>query len=408
MSGYRAENIGRIIAEKRKEAGMTQEQLAQKLMITPQAVSKWENGVGLPDVTLIPQIAGALGISMDELFGVSGQARGNVPQTLFGLQLVCVEGDTAVYSNKSIETEQDGTVTFSDGSTADTKTNTVTNCGPGEARILSLHDIAPEALSSDGYERGTLVKTFCDTRSLSVYNGAMCEIEITRGNDGETVVEAEGSKLFLSRLELSVSGDTLTVNAQSGSNNNYAQNSRILIKVGYDRGNKLDARISGCGCIHAKTISYTDAACGISGSGSINVKDLDTCNVRISGSGDVATEDVRERLEVAISGSGDVACAHVRNVSVRIAGSGDLAVMNLDGSLEATIAGSGDICCSGGEVETLRVNINGSGSLACERLVVGDAEITVRGSGTIALGRIKGKSVERLSKNSELKVGQRG
>ena len=182
MSGYRAENIGRIIAEKRKEAGMTQEQLAQKLMITPQAVSKWENGVGLPDVTLIPQIAGALGISMDELFGVSGQARGNVPQTLFGLQLVCVEGDTAVYSNKSIETEQDGTVTFSDGSTADTKTNTVTNCGPGEARILSLHDIAPEALSSDGYERGTLVKTFFDTRSLSVYNGAMCEIEITRGN----------------------------------------------------------------------------------------------------------------------------------------------------------------------------------------------------------------------------------
>lgn len=407
MSGYRAENIGKIIAEKRKEAGMTQEQLAQKLMITPQAVSKWENGVGLPDLTLIPQIAGALGISMDELFGVSGQARGNVPQTLFGLQLVCVEGDTAVYSNKSIENEQDGTVTFSDGSTADTKTNTVTNCGPGEARILNLHDIAPMPVA-DSYERDTLVKTFCDTRSLSVFNGAMCEIEITRGNDGETVVEAEGSKLFLSRLELSVSGDMLTVNAQSGANNNDSQNSRILIKVGYDCGNKLEARISGFGCIHAKTISYTDAACAISGSGSINVKDLDTCNVRISGSGDVATEDVRERLEVAISGSGEVACAHVRNVSVRIAGSGDLAVMKLDGSLEASIAGSGNICCSGGEVETLRVNINGSGDLACERLVVGDADITVRGSGAISLGRIKGKSVERLSKNSELKVGQRG
>ncbi len=407
MSGYRAENIGRIIAEKRKAAGMTQEQLAQKLMITPQAVSKWENGVGLPDLTLIPQIAGALGVSMDELFGVSGQARGNVPQTLFGLQLVCVEGDTAVYSNKSIETEQDGTVMFSDGSTADTKTNTVINCGPGEARILNLHDIAPMP-AADSYERDVLTKVFCDTRSLAVFNGAMCEIEVVRGNDGETVVEAEGSKLFLSRLELSVSGDMLTVNAQSGANNNDSQNSRILIKVGYDAGGKFEGRISGCGCIHAKTISYTDAACAISGSGSINVKDLGTCNVRISGSGDVATEDVRERLEVAISGSGDVACAHVRNVSVRIAGSGDLAVMNLDGSLEATIAGSGDICCSGGEVDSLRVNVNGSGSLACERLVVGDAEITVRGSGTIALGRIKGKSVERLSKNSELKVGQRG
>lgn len=408
MNGYRAENIGKIIAEKRREAGMTQEQLAQKLMITPQAVSKWENGVGLPDLTMIPLIAGALGISMDELFGMSKPARVNIPQTLMGLQLVCVNGDAAVYSNKSIENETDGTVTFADGSTADTKTNTVINCGPGEVRILNLHDIAPEVLSADGCERDTLVKAFCGTRSLSVFNGAMCEIEVTRGNDGETVVEAEGSKRFLSRLELSVSGDTLTVNAQSGSNNNDSQNNRILIKVGYDKGEKFEGRISGCGCICAKTISYTDAACAISGSGSINVKDLDTCDVRISGSGDVATEDVRERLAVAISGSGDVACAHVRNVSVRISGSGDLAVMNLDGSLEATVAGSGDIACSGGEVDTLRVNVSGSGSLACERLVVGDADITIRGSGAIALGRIKGKSVEHLSKNSELKVGQRG
>ncbi len=407
MSGYRAENIGRIIAEKRKEAGMTQEQLAQKLMITPQAVSKWENGVGLPDLTMIPQIASVLGISPNELFGVSKQAQANLPQTFRGLQLVATDGNVAVYSNKSIEREQDGTVTFSDGSVADMKSNTVTNCGPGEVRIFALQDIAPMVVEG-GYERDALCKTFGETRSLSVFNGAMCEIEVIRGNDGETVVEAEGSKHFLSRLGLSVSGDMLTVNAQSGSNNNHPQNSRILIKVGYDKGGKFEGRISGCGCIDAKTISYANAECAISGSGSINVKDLQTCDVRISGSGDVATEDVTERLEVAISGSGDVACAHVRNVSVRIAGSGDLAVMNLDGSLEATIAGSGDICCSGGEVETLRINVSGSGSLACERLVVGDADITIRGSGTVALGRIKGKSVERLSKNSELKVGQRG
>jgi len=408
MSSYRAENIGKIIAEKRKEAGMTQEQLASKLMITPQAVSKWENGVGFPDLTLIPQIAGALGISMDELFGAGKQVRDHVPQTLAGLQLVATDGNAAVYSNKSVEREQDGTVTFSDGSVADMKTNTVINRGPGEARVYSLYDIAPVVSPSDSYERDVLTKVFCAMRSLSVYNGAMCEIEVVRGNDGETVVEAEGSKLFLSRLELSVSEDMLTVNAQSGSNNNQPQNNRILIKVGYDKGERFEGRISGWGYINAKTISYSNAECGISGSGSINVKDLETCDVRISGSGDVATEDVRERLEVAISGSGDVACAHVRNVSVRIAGSGNLAVMNLDGSLEATIAGSGDICCSGGEVETLRVNISGSGGLACERLVVGDAELTVRGSGTIALGRIKGKSVERLSKDSELRIGQRG
>ncbi len=407
MSNYRAENIGRIIAEKRKAAGMTQEALASRLMITPQAVSKWENGVGLPDLIMIPQIAGALGISPNELFGVSEQTRGTVPQSFMGLQLVATDGNVAVYSNKSIESEQDGTVTFSDGSTADMKSSTVTNCGPGEARIFALQDIAPMAVEG-GYEHDTLCKTFGETRSLSVTNSAACEIEVTRGNDGETVVEAEGSKRFLSRLELSASGGMLTVNAQQSSNNGSEQGNRILIKVGYDRGDRFEGRIGGCGSICARTISFAHAECAISGSGSINVKDLDTCNVRISGSGDVATEDVRERLEVAISGSGDVACAHVRNVSVRIAGSGNLAVMHLDGFLEATIAGSGDICCSGGEVETLRINVSGSGGLACERLVVGDADMTVRGSGTVALGRIKGRSVERLSKNSELKVGQRG
>lgn len=407
MSNYRAENIGRIIAEKRKEAGMTQEQLASRLQITLQAVSKWENGVGLPDLTLIPQIASALGISPNELFGVSKQAQDNIPQMFMGLHLVATDGNTAVYSNKSVESEQDGAVTFSDGSTADMKSSTVTNCGPGEARVFSLQDIAPE-ISPMTDERGTLSKAFCATRSLSITNSMSCEIEVTRGEDGETVVEAEGSKRFLSRLELSISGDTLIVNAQQSSGNGAEQGNRVAIKVGYGCGEKFEGRISGSGSICAGTISFADATLAISGSGNINVKDLDTCNVRISGSGDVATEDVTERLDVAISGSGDVACAHVRNVSVRIAGSGDLAVMALDGFLDATVAGSGDIACSGGEVDSLRVNINGSGDLACERLVVGDADITIRGSGSVTLGRIKGKSVERLSKNSELKVGQRG
>jgi len=259
-----------------------------------------------------------------------------------------------------------------------------------------------------GYERDTMSKAFGTTHSLAITNSAMCEIEVTRGNDGKTVVNAEGSKRFLSRLSLTETDGTLTVNAQQSSNHGTELGNLISIKVGYDNGKAFGAHINGCGSIKAAQTSFDSAELTIGGSGSINVKDLGTCNVRISGSGDVATEDVRERLEVAISGSGDVACAHVRNVSVRIAGSGDLAVMNLDGSLEATIAGSGDICCSGGEVDSLRVNVNGSGSLACERLVVGDAEITVRGSGAISLGRIKGKSVERLSKNSELKVGQRG
>ena len=62
-------DFGLFIANKRKELGMTQENLANIIGITPQAVSKWENGIGYPDVTLLSDIATALNVSVSELFG---------------------------------------------------------------------------------------------------------------------------------------------------------------------------------------------------------------------------------------------------------------------------------------------------------------------------------------------------
>jgi len=60
--------IGMKIRELRREKKITQEQLASALNITFQAVSKWENGISLPDVTLIPAIAGYFGVTTDTLF----------------------------------------------------------------------------------------------------------------------------------------------------------------------------------------------------------------------------------------------------------------------------------------------------------------------------------------------------
>lgn len=62
-------NFGQTIAAYRKERAMTQEQLAQELGITAQAVSKWENGQSYPDIQLLPQLADLFEISLDELFG---------------------------------------------------------------------------------------------------------------------------------------------------------------------------------------------------------------------------------------------------------------------------------------------------------------------------------------------------
>lgn len=63
------ETMGAIIARKRKELGLTQEQLANALNISYQAVSKWENELSSPDISTLPLLADLFGIKIDELFG---------------------------------------------------------------------------------------------------------------------------------------------------------------------------------------------------------------------------------------------------------------------------------------------------------------------------------------------------
>ena len=61
--------MGATIARRRKENGLTQEALANRLGVTNQAVSKWEGDVCCPDIQLLPALADALGLSLDALFG---------------------------------------------------------------------------------------------------------------------------------------------------------------------------------------------------------------------------------------------------------------------------------------------------------------------------------------------------
>lgn len=66
--GFDQIKIGKYLARKRKEKGLTQVQVADAFFVTDRTVSRWENGMNLPDKEIIPQLCDLLGITIDELF----------------------------------------------------------------------------------------------------------------------------------------------------------------------------------------------------------------------------------------------------------------------------------------------------------------------------------------------------
>ena len=77
----------------REERGLTQRQLACALGVTDKAVSKWESGRGLPDITLVEPLACALGVSVAELFAGDVRANanraGNMLRSIFYVCPIC-------------------------------------------------------------------------------------------------------------------------------------------------------------------------------------------------------------------------------------------------------------------------------------------------------------------------------
>ncbi len=72
------QTLGKRISELRKAAGLTQEELAGKFGVSPQAVSKWECDTSCPHIMMLPQLAEILGVTVDEL--LSGK---RVPEVRF-------------------------------------------------------------------------------------------------------------------------------------------------------------------------------------------------------------------------------------------------------------------------------------------------------------------------------------
>lgn len=92
------EKTGKFILKLRKEKNMTQKELANKIGVTDRAISKWENGRGLPDLSLMKPLCDELGISINEL--ISGERIDKIEyQDKFDENVL----DTIDYSQKQIK-----------------------------------------------------------------------------------------------------------------------------------------------------------------------------------------------------------------------------------------------------------------------------------------------------------------
>ena len=70
--------LGTMIAELRKQQGMTQLELAEKMGVTDKAVSKWERDISCPDINSLPNLAEILGVSVEELMQIKKEAEAPV------------------------------------------------------------------------------------------------------------------------------------------------------------------------------------------------------------------------------------------------------------------------------------------------------------------------------------------
>ena len=112
-----SETLGRRIARLRLAKTATQERLAKELNVSPQAVSKWENDINYPDISLLPDLARFLGVSVDELLsGASASTQETAAVQESAAEVVFVAADEpAEIVEEPTEQDNQGIATQSSG-----------------------------------------------------------------------------------------------------------------------------------------------------------------------------------------------------------------------------------------------------------------------------------------------------
>ncbi|MBQ6702421.1 MAG: DUF2807 domain-containing protein [Clostridia bacterium] len=398
--------FGRFISDKRKKAGMTQDGLAKIIGITPQAVSKWENGIGYPDVTLFPQIADALGVSISELFGENEAVKGTnftPPAVYRDMIKVYDNGCYVCYSSKKVEKVDENAkiVYFKDGSIANIAEEYVKNTGIGEV-ILVYTDELRELVSVKENDIVTEKRVELFDSIELIIGGINVEIDVEQGNIPSVVFKCE--KGVEETFDVFVKGGTLSILKKTLTNR--TKKCKIKVTSPFKTGKKMHVNFNGNSTLNTE-VDFENTTMFLQGNSSINGNNTDSLMLKISGNSSVDYGKVSKETEINVSGNSSISVKETGSAKIKVSGNSAIELMNVSKELDISVTGNSSIRASG-EVDLLKCKFSGNGEFDGKLLSAETADVTITSRARVYVGHIKNASFERVGFHGRLIVGKRG
>lgn len=434
------------ILQIRKARGLTQEELASKLGLTAQAVSKWETGAGSPDINILPQLAEALGVSLDVLFGRvpflhmpvmedmdsrfetdkrfgtassepqpeatqdasdtadSGQAQADQAANDTSeheswasgegpLKRLYQFGNKVLFSNIHIASTEGPLVTFVDGSTADLSWMRIKHRGnKGQIQIFTEDRIPPE------YRRQLDEGTFSDQplsepfRHLVLDLCGQAEIEVMASPTAEPFWRYSGDEPISDAFVMEMRGETLTIrsleehfawwNLVSGE---YRKKRLLQIYLPLIEAMTLKADVSGVGTVKLM-IPVEQAEVNVKGVGNVSILNARSARLNLGGAGNYSLER----------------CAAL---DLRGSGASAVKIKALTGEAKVDLSGAAVVRVQEGMLNALDLRAAGTGQFKARKVKVGRLRVQLGGVSSCSLAAVEAIEKQTISRMAHLSIG---
>ena len=416
---YEFDGFGKRIEMFRKAKGFTQEELAVRLGITSQAISKWENDASYPDIAQLPALCTILGTTLDDLFGKVKEdaeeenAAAKFPQTYNGLKLVFAFKDIACYSDKQVKATDETNVTFEDGSMAELANKRIINKGTGEIKLLTFKKKLFSNKMQDVSETKRANFEFGKIKDFD-FNIRHCRFFAEKSDTEQTTVEVEGDPEFVEAIKTEYIGSRLSVKFDSGlfDIKNLGikfikwQANKIVVKLAYDETNDLNAAIHGNGEAFVG-VDFRSSHISIHGSGKMDLPTFGNTVMSIHGSGNIDVKSSKN-VKMSIHGAGNMKVGEAASISSIIHGSGNVCVDKINEDISVSIHGSGNVGIHNGKIKSCEFSIFGGGVIDAEGITTDKTKIKMHGGGHVTIGRVKHESVENIHGGGKINILNRG